>query len=111
LHRSAIAAFLGAFLAAVLGTPGLSAPAVAAPCEKTVAAQLERLQIDPDNVRDIAYQRRIRTSRNGAHIVGYEAWVGLANCRGSLVIGMSRRCRVKQVYSRGDCRVPGVPAY
>ena len=102
----------GALAGAVfMALAGASAPAHAEPCEKTVAAELERLQVAPERIEGIVYQRRIRTSRNGAHVVGYEAWVDLAGCQGSLVIDMSRRCRVKQAYTRGDCRVTGVPAY
>lgn len=97
--------------AVFMAVAGIWSPASAEPCERTVAAELERLQIAPERVQDIVYQRRIRTSRNGAHVVGYEAWVDLSDCRGSLVIDMSRRCRVKQVYTRGECRVLGVPAY
>ena len=90
---------------------GFSAPARAEPCERVVAAELERLRIGPERVANIVYQRRIRTSRNRVHVVGYEAWVDLAECRGSLVVDLSRRCRVRPVYTRGECRLPGVPAY
>ena len=96
-------------LAVLVG--GISGPAHAEPCENAVAAQLEQLQIAPAEVAGITYQRRIRTSRNGAHVVGYEAWVDLAACRGSLVVDFGRRCRIKQLYTRGECRVPGVAAF
>ncbi len=39
-------------------------------------------------------------------------WIDHPVCReGSLVIQTSPRCRIRQVYTRGGCSVPGLPSY
>ncbi len=37
-------------------------------------------------------------------------WVDLADCQGYLVVDMTPRCRVRQVFTEGACAVPGVPS-
>ena len=37
----------------------------------------------------------------------YQAWTSLKSCSGSLVTKLTTTCRVKESYSRGDCRFPG----
>ena len=81
------------------------------PCETVVADRLDRLNIELGDVRGITYARNIRSRRNNGRVVGYEAWVRFQSCKGALVIDMDRHCRVKQVYTRYECRVPGVPSF
>jgi hypothetical protein len=46
-------------------------------------------------------------------VLGVRAWIRLHTCddAGYLVIDMTRSCFVRQSYTRGDCRLPGVTAY
>jgi hypothetical protein len=39
-------------------------------------------------------------------IQGYDVWVGLEGCDGSLVFVYNRACQLRRVYARGDCEVP-----
>ena len=87
----------------------IGAPAEAArnPCEATVAERLERLNVDPSDIRRIDYVPVRRLSREGGRLIGFEAWVSLRSCRGNLVVNMSRHCRIRQVYGRGECELGG----
>ena len=87
----------------------ISAPADAArnPCEATVAERLERLNVDPSDIRRIDYVPVRRFSRDNTRVIGFEAWVSLRSCRGNLVVNMSRHCRIRQVYGRGECELRG----
>ena len=51
-----------------------------------------------------------RTTRGGA-VGSVKAWVGLESCKGSVVIHLSARCRIKQTWTSGECRVPGLKNY
>lgn len=39
-------------------------------------------------------------------IVGYTNWIGLEGCTGSVVLKFDRGCRLRQIYSTGDCQIP-----
>ena len=41
-------------------------------------------------------------------VIGVNAWVYLKSCPGSVVVDMDTTCRVRQGYSRGDCRIKGI---
>ena len=80
-------------------------------CETTVADRLSEL-----NITDIAaityvpvYGSGGRTSRGA--VIGVKAWVSLESCKGSVVISMNQRCRIKQTWTRGQCEVPGLRNY
>ena len=83
----------------------------ASPCETAVTERLSQLDIDMADVRNIFYTRQIRHGRNQERVIGFDAWVNFHSCKGSLVIDMDRYCRVRQVYTRYECKVPGIPNY
>ncbi len=87
----------------------ISAPADAARnlCEATVAERLERLNVDPSDIRRIDYVPVHRSRRDNTRVIGFEAWVSLRSCRGNLVINLSKRCRIRDVYGRGECELGG----
>ena len=80
-------------------------------CDTVVTERLDRLNIDSADVRSIYYARRIQTRGDDDRVVGIDAWVSFHSCKGSLVIDMDRHCRVRQVYTRHECEVPGIPNY
>ncbi len=86
----------------------ISAPADAArsPCEATVAERLDDLNVDPSDIRKIHYLA-VRGVREGGQLIGFEAWVSLHSCKGNLVINLSKRCRIRDVYGRGECELGG----
>ena len=76
-----------------------------------MAELLAMLDIGPTSVASIAYVPELAGGRSGTSLVGVVAWVDLEACSGSVVIEMNRRCRVKDAYTHGECRVPGLAAY
>lgn len=98
---------LGFFLLA-----GSFAPAAAATCETVVKEELKQLKADPTDVAKVVYLPRLETRRDGTdRILGYDAWVNLKSCEGALIVAMSRLCQVQQVYTRNNCKFPGVTSY
>ena len=95
---------LGLALAVLSSTPS---EAARASCERTVAERLDRLNVDRSDVRGVYYDVQRLTSGDDERVVGILAWVSLQSCKGNLVIEMDRRCRVRQVYGRGECSLGG----
>ena len=87
----------------------IGAPAEAARnyCEATVVERLDRLNVEPSDISGISYVPIRRGGRDHKRVVGILAWVSLQSCRGSVVIDMSRHCRIRQVYGRGECDLGG----
>ena len=80
-------------------------------CEAAIAERISELGISPDDVAGVRTFPEIAASRTGAIARGVKAWVSLNRCEGSVVIVTTKACRVKQTYTRGACKVPGVEAY
>ncbi len=81
-------------------------------CQSTVAEQLAGFGIEQSEVSSIYYAQKVRAvGRTGRRISGVTAWVSLHSCEGSVVIDLSNGCRVKQAYTRGQCRVPGLKSF
>lgn len=100
-----VAVTLGLSLALLSATP---AEAARAYCEKTVAERLQRLKVDPADVKSVFYDAQRNTSEKSDRVVGILAWVRLETCEGHLVIELDRHCRIRQVYGRGECSAAGV---
>ena len=97
---------LGLALAVLSSTPSEAARAY---CERTVAERLDRLNVERSEVRGIFYDAQRHGGRDNDRVVRILAWVSLQSCKGNLVIDMDRDCRVRQVYTRYECEVPGIP--
>ncbi len=95
---------IGFALALTMGAP---AEAAGKYCEATVAERLDRLNVEPSDIRGISYAPIRGGGRDHSRVVGILAWVRLQSCRGSVVIDMSRHCRIRQVYGRGECDLGG----
>ena len=81
-------------------------------CEAKVAEQLGEYGIGEADISGIDYVRKVRAvSRSREAISGVTAWVSLDACKGSVVIVMNTQCRMKQAYTRGQCRVPGLKSF
>ncbi len=98
-----------ALIAVIAAISTITAPAEAADsaCKATVTERLNRLNVEPSDIRKISCIEVRRTSRGGDRVVGILAWVSLRSCTGNLVIDMSRHGRVRQVYGRGECNLGG----
>ena len=117
--KIAIIRVLGATLLALVLLLGVqssaSAQSVCAayganPCETVVTERLNQLDIDIADIRSIVYIRRIKTGEH-ERVIGIDAWVSFHSCKGNLVINMNRHGYVTQVYTRGECEVPGISNY
>ena len=104
-----VAAAIVALGLVLAGTPALAGKYPR--CEATVAERLGEYGISEADVAGIDYVPQIRKSRTTRIVRGVKAWVSLNACKGSMVIEMNTRCRVKQAYTRGQCRVPGLKSF
>ena len=104
---------LGVLLTAALTLVATPAVAGNVPrCESALAERLAGYGIDGDEVSGIFYVPKVAAvGRSGRRIRGVTAWVSLDSCEGSVVIEMSNSCKLKQAYTRGRCRVPGLNSF
>ena len=72
-------------------------------CEPTVTERLNRLKVDPSDVRKIDWVEELRFKGDDEYVVRIDAWVSLHSCEGHVVIQMTPHCFVPQVYGRGAC--------
>lgn len=81
-------------------------------CADVVASHLALLPLPAGDVRQVRIIERTNIADDfGPEIFGVDAWVRLRSCSGWLVINMTPACYIRQTYTRGDCRVTGVPAF
>ncbi len=76
-------------------------------CEARVTERLDRLNVERSDIRGVFYDVQRQTRGDDSRVVGILAWVSLKSCRGYVVIDLSTRCQVRQVYGRGDCDLGG----
>lgn len=76
-------------------------------CEATVHQSLDSLGVSPSDIREISYDVQRSNGRNSDRVISILAWVSLQSCRGNVVVDLTPRCRVRQVYSRGACDLGG----
>ncbi len=103
------APLLAAALLALLPAPVLGADHR---CQPVVEDILARLDSAASDIRQIQYSPQIEdTGDDNSRTVGFDAWVRFQSCPGALIVDLTTACRVRQVYTRGPCRFPGVKAY
>ncbi len=107
--------FLAATAAAVLIRDWLSGDPASAQsrqrCLTVVQREIDRIGLPRSRIDRIQISRQRREIRDNQRTVGFDGWVRLNDCPGSLVVDMDKNCRVRQVYSRGMCDVPGVTSF
>ncbi len=107
-QRVTVALAAALSIAALIGPIPVSAQVFDDRFEKKTKAELERLEIPEENVESVRIvilrSRRDRSSR----ISGAESWSRLTFCTGYLVIVMNRGAFVQDIYTRGDCSIPGL---
>ncbi len=81
-------------------------------CHKETIDNLEELPLAQGDVKSLRIIERINIADDfGPDIFGVDAWVRLHSCSGFLVLNMTKACFLKQAYTRGDCKVQGLPNY
>ena len=98
------AVIIGLGLSLMVGSP---AEAARSPCKAAMAERLDALNVDRSDIRKISYVVLHSSHREGGPMIGSEAWVSLQSCQGNLVINLSKRCRIRDVYGRGECKLGG----
>jgi hypothetical protein len=77
-------------------------------CDDAVNARLDEMNIDRADITKTSYVRRMETRSGDTVTVGYDVWITLNSCGSSLIIDVTRDCRVRQVYTRGECKMEGL---
>ncbi|MDP6602975.1 MAG: hypothetical protein QGG17_02135 [Rhodospirillales bacterium] len=100
-------------LALVVGlVVGLAATADADehPCRPVVEREIDRLGIGRADIRKIFILEKLGPSTSDGNVRrdGFDAWIQFRSCKGALIVDMGNGCRTRQVYTRGECRVPGL---
>ncbi len=73
-------------------------------CEPTVTERLNRLKVDPSDVRKIDWVDIHRGVLGDFMIVRSDAWVSLYSCEGHVIIEMiPTECYVRQIWGKGEC--------
>ncbi len=94
------------FALGLLLLPALPAEAARKYCEAQVSERLDLLKVDPSDIRGITYDAQTTGEKN-RRIYRILAWVGLHSCKGSVIVDLSKRCTVREVYGRGECNLGG----
>lgn len=81
-------------------------------CQATVDQRLVQLAIDAGDVSRMQFSPTFQEDSEGnRRSTGTDVWIRLQSCEGAVVIDLGRTCRVRQVYTRGACRLPGIKSF
>ncbi len=72
-------------------------------CSSTPTERLNRLKVDPSDVRKIEWVEIHKGRGDDVVIERIDAWVSLHSCEGHVVIEITPHCYVRQVYGKGEC--------
>ncbi|PWC31493.1 hypothetical protein TSO352_31375 [Azospirillum sp. TSO35-2] len=73
-------------------------------CNPSVASVLTGSGVQAPQIRSVAYGLYRDEIRD--RIVRYDAWIGLTNQPGAIVVTVDDDCRPIQIYARGGARLP-----
>ena len=79
-------------------------------CEIALADAIESAGVATSDIENTSVSAWT-TGDDNSVVISYNAWVNLKSCAGSLNVMLHPGCWVEQVYTRGECRLPGVPHY
>lgn len=79
------------------------------PCAAVVQRQLDRLGIAPADIAEITPTPHYVGNTN--RVTGYEIWIDLKSCAGGLLVDLGNGCDLREVYTRNECEIEGVPSY
>ena len=80
-------------------------------CLPVVEQEIDRIALPRSRIDRIQISRQLEDIRGSQRTIGFDGWVRLNDCPGSVIVAMDKNCRVRQVYSRGMCTVPGVKSF
>ena len=64
-----------------------------------------------ENPGRVVFDEITEGGRSGQRVAGYNAWVELTQCRGSVVLKLSLDCEIEDAYTKDACAVPGLKSY
>ncbi|WP_269422800.1 hypothetical protein [Kiloniella laminariae] len=105
-----IAPFLGICLSATI----LSSPVQAGvrnPYPEPLEELLTKLGITAEDIRSQNTLERNSRSERDQKLIGYQTFYRFHSCTGYLQVNQHRFGRVDYVYSRGECKFPGVEQF
>jgi len=79
-------------------------------CESDATRALEALALPANSLSSLHIVTVLRNPKFSA-VLEYQAWANPRRCNGSVVVRMTPTCRVMESYTRGDCRIEGVPHF
>lgn len=80
-------------------------------CLEASRSHVAQLPVQSGDVTGITIVPRLDLHREGPYLVGYEASVRLQSCAGSLVLNLNEDCSFRDAYTRGACKIQGLPDY
>lgn len=80
-------------------------------CLEASRSHIAGLPVQSGDITGITIIPRQDLRREGPYLVGYEATVRLQSCQGSLILNLNEDCSFRDAYTRGACRIPGLPDY
>lgn len=105
MFRSVLLGFVISALAAGV------ADAQEIPCAATVERAWSDAGFDPSDVETTFVTDRYHFDAENEYLIGYDVWTRFKSCKGALVVDITDSCYLRQVYTRGECRLPGVPSF
>lgn len=78
------------------------------PYPQEIKDVLTKYKIDESKITS---QRTIRDFRNKRRIFGYDTYIRFEDCKGYLQIVQHRFGRVDRIYTRGECKFPGIESF
>ncbi len=80
-------------------------------CAGPVAKAAEKAGVKPGQIERTVFTDILTGGLSGTQTVGFEAWIEQKSCRGAVVVKMSLDCEVSEIYTKGDCTLPGVKGF
>ena len=97
----------------IMALLALNAPVLAAPhrCAGAVIDALGEHGITPEQIKRTVFIDETDGGQGRSPVVGYEAWIDMKSCKGTLVAKMDRHCGIWEIYTKAACDVPGLKNY
>ena len=86
-----------------------SIAAITNPYPEPFEEVMEKYNIDRTNIR--SQKTLVKRTTNNKRIFGYETFIRFNDCKGYLKVFQHRFGRVDQVYTKGECKVPGIKSF
>ncbi|WP_419901358.1 hypothetical protein [Kiloniella sp.] len=110
LFKLLLPLFSAAFLAVtLLGSP--TQAAVTNPYPKQLEEVLTKFEIDKANIRSQRTLEKQTDDDENQRVMGYDTYIRFNDCKGYLRIYQHRFGRVEKVYTKGECKIPGIKSF